>query len=94
MPDCKNCNGTGMMGPVHVYYGPGKGSKWKKIPCYYCDGAGALSDERFAAYEIGQKAREERRAAGLTLNEAARQRGTTPAAISRMERGLDPEEGA
>lgn len=56
---CPNCKGA-KQSYIHVYYGPGKGSGFKWIPCRRCAGTGDVPDEQEPWIEEGKRLRAER----------------------------------
>lgn len=58
--------------------------------CDRCKGAGEVSEAVLVAIEQGKELRKDRVARGLTMSEAAEERGVSVATISKMERGYLP----
>jgi hypothetical protein len=69
----------------------GCGIEW--LPCSTCAGTGEITAERAEAYRQGRELRNRRIAADRSLREEAKRLGVSPVALSRMERGLNPESG-
>ena len=81
---CPDCHGAG---ETHAFVHDGQGCRYRVIDCFRCSGEGTVPREMLDWIEAGQKMRAARVESGISLREAAKQRGMTATELSRMERG-------
>lgn len=89
---CQHCKGAGRTGPVHANRGPDKPGEWRgSMPCRECDGTGTWSMGRWERWHVGQDIKAARLARYETLYEASQRLGVSPAELSAIERGHEPQ---
>jgi hypothetical protein len=81
---CPHCNGE-KRGAGFVMRKSGCGIE--AIECSTCGGSGAVTAERLAQVEAGQRLREDRIGRGASLRQEAARLGIEPVELSRRERG-------
>lgn len=84
---CARCKGTGDGGPAFVHYADGVCRHEEKTRCSDCRGTGEVSDEYPRRLQAGEQFRTRRQWLDLSLREAARRVGATPAEVSAVEHG-------
>lgn len=95
MITCPACNGERArrcFADGHDAYGRWGGSI-VTAKCWTCDGQGSITPEHAERIEAGRERRQERLKHGLSLMEAAAIAGISPAKLSAIESGREPETG-
>lgn len=92
MPVCPSCDGAKQVFVFADGHTP-DGKPWARNgyrDCLTCDGWGEITQAYAERIEVGRMMRDARVKAGVSLLEAAKQMGCSPADLSRVERGKLP----
>ena len=92
MPTCPGCGGTKKTIAAHALMADGSSRFGLELPCFFCDGAGEVSEQRLAQRARGIELRGERLSRQYTLREAAEKLGISAVELSDAQQGwIDPE---
>lgn len=86
MLTCSSCEGRGQARAL-VYYGSSKGCVWEMVDCPICRGRGEVSRAEQEAMAAGRALRDARVAAGISMHQAASERGISIREYSDLEWG-------
>lgn len=82
---CPDCNGRKQT-MAHLNYANRSG-EFKMIACHTCKGEGEITEEHARRIEQGERLREKRVAAGISIGELGRSLGIPPQELNRYEHG-------
>jgi ribosome-binding protein aMBF1 (putative translation factor) len=90
-PDCKGAKHVYVFADGHTPDGVPFASNGYR-DCSTCDGWGEITQDYADRIEVGRMMRDARVKAGVSLLEASKQMGCSPAELSRVERGRLPKD--